>query len=187
MKYFLQQVGFIGKMKRIAGNSACKSRVDSMRVMKWSIRSWKWWNGEGNKEMYGHNMVLVNEHDEQKVFWEASLVAIHVAIEFELWNIGIHMVFTSISPFFMSSIHFQIEIKSSRVTHACTDLLLLRTCKSLALAYSKTWDHGGRDVFDISSSNTYEEKNNKQLLIKQIQGKMNEANSIYTRGRVMAH
>ena len=49
--------------------------------------------------MYGHNMVLVNEHNGRKVFWEASLVAIHVEIEFELWNIGIHMVFTSISPF----------------------------------------------------------------------------------------
>ena len=88
--------------------------------------------------MYRNNMVLVNEHNGQKVFWEASLVEIHVAIEFELWKIGIHMVFTSISPFFMCSIHFQIEKKSSRVTRACIDLLLLRTYKSLALAYSKT-------------------------------------------------
>ena len=42
--------------------------------------------------MYGHNMVFVNEHDGQKVFWEVSLVTIHVAMELELWNIGIHMV-----------------------------------------------------------------------------------------------
>ena len=38
--------------------------------------------------MYGHNMVLVNEHDGQKVFWEDS----QVEMELELWKIGIHMV-----------------------------------------------------------------------------------------------
>ena len=169
MKYFLQQVGFIGKMKRIGGNSACKrverhyswvrcewSGFNSVGAMKCSRRSWTWWNGGGKKEMYGHNMVLVNEHNGQKVFWKDSLLEIHVETKFELWNIGIHMVFTSISPFLMFSIHFQIEKKSSRVTRACIDLLLLRTYKSLALAYSKTWDHGARDVIDISSSNTYE-------------------------------
>ena len=41
--------------------------------------------------MYGHNMVLVNEHDRRKVFWEDSLVEIHVAMEHVLWDIGIHM------------------------------------------------------------------------------------------------
>ena len=45
-------------------------------------------------------MVLVNEHDGRKFFWEVSLVEIHVEMELELWNIGIHMVYTSISPFF---------------------------------------------------------------------------------------
>ena len=43
--------------------------------------------------MYGHNMVLVNEHNGRKVFWEASLVEIHVEMELELWNIGIPMVY----------------------------------------------------------------------------------------------
>ena len=43
--------------------------------------------------MYGHNMVLVNEHGGRKVFWEASLVASHVAMELDLWNIGLHMVY----------------------------------------------------------------------------------------------
>ena len=41
--------------------------------------------------MYVHNTVLVNEHDGRKVFREAYLVEIHVAMEHELWNIGIHM------------------------------------------------------------------------------------------------
>ena len=81
-------------------------------------------------------------------------------------NIGLCMVFTSISPFFsMCSIHFQIDKKSSRVTHACIDLLLPRTCKNLALACNKTWDDGRIEMIGLSSPNTYE-KNNKQLLIK---------------------
>ena len=99
----------------------------------------------------------------------------HVVMGLELWNIG--MVFTSISPFFMCSIHFQIEKKSSRVTRACIDIFPPRTCKNLALACNKTWDDGRREMIGLSSPNTYE-KNNKQLLIKQIQRKMNKAKFI---------
>ena len=53
MKYFLQQVGFIGKIRRIGGNPACKrveriyswvrcewSGVGSVGVMKLNRRSW---------------------------------------------------------------------------------------------------------------------------------------------------
>ena len=53
MKYFLQEVGFIGKIKRIGGNLACKraerhyswvrcewSGVGSVGVMKLNRRSW---------------------------------------------------------------------------------------------------------------------------------------------------
>ena len=43
--------------------------------------------------MCGHNMMLVNEHDVGKVFWEASLVSIHVEMELDLWKIGIPMVY----------------------------------------------------------------------------------------------
>ena len=78
---------------------------------------------------------------------------------------------------FMCSIHLQIDKNSSRVTRACVDLLLPRTCKNLAFACNKTWDDGRREMIGLSSPNTYE-KNNKQLLIKQIQRKMNKTKSI---------
>ena len=78
---------------------------------------------------------------------------------------------------FMCSIHLQIEKKSSRVTHTCIHLFLPRTCKNLALACNKTWDDGRREMIGLFSPNTYEKKN-KQLLIKQIQRKMNKAKSI---------
>ena len=81
---------------------------------------------------------------------------------------GLHI---NLSIFFMCSIHLQIDKNSSRVTHACIDLLLPWTCKNLALACNKTWDDGRREMIGISSPNTYE-KNNKQLLIKQIQSKI---------------
>ena len=66
-------------------------------------------------------------------FWKQLVKdAWHVTMGLELWNIGLYMFFTSISPFFMCSIHFQIEKKSSRVTHACIDLLLTRTYRKLS-------------------------------------------------------
>ena len=80
----------------------------------------------------------------------------HVAMGLELWNIG--MVFTSISPFFMCSIHLKIDKKYSRVTCACIDLFLPRTCKNLALAYNKKWDDGRREMIGLSSPKTYEKK-----------------------------
>ena len=58
----------------------------------------EWWRQEGNIWAI---MVLVNDHDGRKVFWEAYLVEIHVEMELDLWNIGIHIVGTSISPFFL--------------------------------------------------------------------------------------
>ena len=121
-------------------------------------------------DFYGFEMRRVNESTiVQLASWEVSfwkqLVndSWHVAMGLDLWNIG--MVFTSISPFFMCSIHLQIEKKSSRVTHACIDLFLPRTCKNLALTCNKTWDDGRRETIGLSSLKTYE-KNNKQLLIK---------------------
>ena len=60
----------------------------------------KWWRQEGNVWSI---TVLVNDHNGRKVFWEASSVEIHVAMELELWNIGIHMDCTSISPFYLCS------------------------------------------------------------------------------------
>ena len=90
-------------------------------------------------------------------FWKKLVKdAYHVAMGLNLWNIG--MVFTSISPFFMCSIQLQIEKKSSRVTRACIDLFLPRTCKNLALACNKTWDDGRREMIGLYSPNTYEKK-----------------------------
>ena len=109
-------------------------------------------------------------------FWQQLVKdSWHVEMGLELLNIG--MVCTSIYPFFMCSIHFIIEKNSSRVTRACIDFLLPRTCKNLAFSCNKTWDDGRREMISLSSPNTYE-KNNKQLLIKQIQRKMNKAKSI---------
>ena len=115
----------------------------------------------------------------QQLVWQVSKNDYwHVAMGLDFGNIGICMFCTSISPiFFMCSIHLQIDKKSSRVTRACIDLLLPRTCKNLALACNKTWDDGRREMIGLFSPNTYE-KNNKQLLIKQIQRKMNKAKSI---------
>ena len=92
-------------------------------------------------------------------------------------NIGLCMVCTSISPFFMCSIHLQIEKKSSRVTHACIDLFLPRTCKNLALACNKTWDDGRREIIGLSSPNTYEKK--QQTITYKTNPKKNEQNKIH--------
>ena len=93
----------------------------------------------------------------------------------ELLKIG--MVFTSIYPFFMCSIHLQIDKNSSRVTRACIDLLLPRTCKNLALACNKTWDDGRREVIGLYSPNNYE---NKQKTISyKTNPKKNEQSKIH--------
>ena len=91
-------------------------------------------------------------------------------------NIGLYIVCTSISPFFYVLNPFSNWEKVFK-SRACIDLLLPRTCKNLALACNKTWDDGRREMIGLSSPNTYE-KNNNQLLIKQIQRKMNKAKSI---------
>ena len=69
---------------------------------------------------------------QQQVGWQVSKNDFwHVAMGLDFGNIGICMVCTSISPFFfMCSIKLQIDKKSSRVTRACIDLLLPRTCKT---------------------------------------------------------
>ena len=78
---------------------------------------------------------------------------------------------------FLFSIRFQNEKKSSRVTRACIDFFLPRTCKNLALACNKIWDDGRREMIGLYSPNT-NEKNKNKLLIKQIQRKMNKSKSI---------
>ena len=63
-------------------------------------------------------MVLVNEHYGREIFLETSLVAGHVAIELDLWNIGIHMVYISIHHL-LCSIHLQFFRKSFFKNHSC--------------------------------------------------------------------
>ena len=67
--------------------------------------------------MYGHNMVHVNEHDGRKVFQEDYLVA----MEIDLWNIGIHMAYKFLNFFSQSICNF--EKKSSKLTHPHINLL----------------------------------------------------------------
>ena len=104
------------------------------------------------------NESTIVQLDSWKVFFWKQLVkhSWHVEMEVELLNIG--MVCTSIYPFFMCSIHLQIEKKSSRVTCACIDLFIPRTCKDLAHASNKTWDDGRIEIIGLSSPNTYEKK-----------------------------
>ena len=132
-------------------------------------------------------MVLVNEHYGREIFLETSLLAGHVAIELDLSNTSIHMVYISI-PHLLCSIHLQFleEFFLKSLMHVLT-FYLLRTCKNLALACSKTWDHGRREVIGLSSSNTYEKKKKQAITYKtNPRKKMNEANSNYTYGRAIA-
>jgi len=62
-------------------------------------------------------MVLVNEHYGREIFLETSLVAGHVAIELDLWNIGIHMVYISIHHL-LCSIHLQF-LEEVFKSHSC--------------------------------------------------------------------
>ena len=78
----------------------------------------EWWRQEGNVWAI---VVLVNDHDERKVFWEASSVEIHVATEFDLWKIGIHMEYKVIN--FCSQSICNFEKKSSKLTHPHINLV----------------------------------------------------------------
>ena len=93
------------------------------------------------------------------------------------WIMEHWYVFTSISPFFMFSIHLQIEKKSSWVTHACIDLFLPRTYKNLALACNKKWDDGRREMIGLSSPNTYEKK--QQAITYKTNPKKNKQSKIH--------
>ena len=91
-------------------------------------------------------------------------------------NIGLFRVFTSISPFFYVLNLFANWEKVFK-NHSCMHWPSSKDLQNLAFACNKTWDDGRREMIGLSSPNTYE-KNNKQLLIKQIQRKMNKAKSI---------
>ena len=103
------------------------------------------WNEE-SEWIYHRAIDFLRGFFQQQVVWQmAKNHYWHVAMRLDFRNIGICMVCTSISPFFfMCLIHLQFEKKSSRVTRACIDLFLPRTCKNLALACNKTWDDGRR-------------------------------------------
>ena len=55
------------------GASGVDNYIDEME--KNFMKVMEWWRQEGNVWAI---MVLVNDHDGRKVFWEASLVEIHV-------------------------------------------------------------------------------------------------------------
>ena len=137
-------------------------KVDYISNGKWDF-DMNWFLGFWNEE--GEWIYIVQFTSWEVSFWKQLVKdAWHVAMVLDLWNIGLYMFFTSISPFFMCSIHLQIEKKSSRVTRACIDLLLPKTCKNLALAYNKTWDDGRREIIGLYSPKNYEKTTTSNYL-----------------------
>ena len=79
--------------------------------------------------------------------------------------------------FFMCSIYLKIDKKSSRVTRACIDLFLPRTCKNLALAYNKTWDDGRIEMIGLYNPTLM--KKQQQTITYKTNPKKNELSKIH--------
>ena len=126
-------------------------------------------------DIQGFEMRRVNESTiVQLASWEVSFLQQlvwqvykkdywHVEMRLEFGKNVLYMVFTSIYPFYVVNPFANWEKKYSRVTRACIDLLLPRTCKNLALACNKTWDDGIREMICLSSDKNYEKKTSNYL------------------------